>query len=255
VSDLVAAIRFLTRVPIGAGDLREDDLAGSVAWFPVVGALIGAIVAASYAVLLWVVPDLVAATLAMTVGVLITGAIHEDGLADTADAFGAGVSREETLRIMKDPNHGSYGVIALLLSLILRLLALGTIDAVSALLILPAIHALSRAGAVTLIGALPAATGDGLGAAHSHPRSTRSAVIGSFAAVGIALALLGWWALAFAVVAGASALVVGMLASRRISGFTGDVLGAAEQVTEIGLFVLGAALVRVGLVSGPWWSS
>lgn len=255
MSDFVAAIRFLTRVPLGAGDPREDDLAGSVVWFPVVGALIGAMVAASYATLLWVVPDLAASALAITVGVLITGALHEDGLADTADAFGVRVSREETLRIMKDPNHGSFGVIALVLSLILRLLALGTIDAMSALLILPAIHSLSRAGAVTLIGALPAATGDGLGAAHSHPRSARSAVIGSVAAVAIALALLGWWALAFAVVAGAGALVVGRLASRRISGFTGDVLGAAEQVIEIGLFVLGAALARAALVSGPWWWS
>lgn len=255
MSQLAAAIRFLTRVPVGAGDPAEEDLAGSVPWFPVVGAMIGVTVAASYALLLWVVPDLLAAALATAVGVLISGALHEDGLADTADAFGAGVNREETLRIMKDPTHGSFGVIALVLTLMLRVLALGALDAMSALLIVPAIHALSRAGAVTLLAALPAATGDGLGAAHSHARSARSALAGSVAAIGIAMTLLGWWALAFVFIAGAGALLVGTIAKRRISGFTGDVLGATEQVIEIGLFILGAALGQAVFLSGPWWSS
>lgn len=250
----LAALGLLTRIPVGSGDRDESDLARSVAWLPVVGAAIGLASAGAYVLLLGVLPDLTAAAVSTTFGVLVTGALHEDGLADTADAFGAGAGREETLRIMKDPTHGSFGVIALTLSVVLRVLAVGALTASTALLIVPVAHALGRAGAIGVMAWLPPATGDGLGAAHSHSRSTRSALLGGLSAVAIGMALLGWWVAAFALVAIAGALLVGLLARRRISGYTGDVLGAVEQVIEVSLLLFGAGLARAGLVSQAWWS-
>ena len=85
------------------------------------------VVAGGYVLLVEVLPGLAAAALAVTLGIVITGALHEDGLADTVDAFGAGGGPEETLRILKDPTHGTYGVIALVLSIVLRVLALAAL--------------------------------------------------------------------------------------------------------------------------------
>lgn len=251
---LRAAVGLLTRVPIGHVGADQRDTSGSIAWLPVVGAVIGLVVAGGYVLLVEVLPGLAAAALAVTLGIVITGALHEDGLADTVDAFGAGEGAEETLRILKDPTHGTYGVIALVLSIVLRVLALAALPVSVALLALPAVHALSRGGAVGLIGWMPPATGDGLGAAHSRSGSSTEVVRGLLSAILIGLALLGWWGAVFAGFAGATALLIGMLAMRRISGFTGDVLGATEQMVEIGLLLVVAALASSGVLSVPWWS-
>src|SRR5205823_10740767 len=127
-------------------------------WFPVVGALLGLGAAGVYAGTRLVLPSLVAATLAVCVAVLLTGAFHEDGLADTADAIGGGWNREDALRILKDPTHGTYGVLAIALSVLLRVGAVAALDGWAALAVLPAAHALSRGAAVGLLGwARPAA--------------------------------------------------------------------------------------------------
>jgi adenosylcobinamide-GDP ribazoletransferase len=104
-----------------------------------------------------------------------------------------------------------------------------------------------------MIGFMPPATGDGLGAAHARSRSSSGVVLGLLSALAIGWALLGWWGTVFAALAGAAALLIGVLAMRRISGFTGDVLGATEQVVEIGLLLVAAALASSGVLSAPWW--
>ncbi|MGH8944097.1 MAG: adenosylcobinamide-GDP ribazoletransferase [Acidimicrobiia bacterium] len=248
---LRAAVGLLTRVPVGTG---RFEAASSVPWLPFVGAVIGLVVAAGFVFLAEVVPGLAAAALAVMLGIVITGALHEDGLADSADAFGAGGGPEETLRILKDPTHGTYGVIALVLSIVLRVLALAALPTTTALLTLPTVHALGRGGAVGLIGFMPPATGDGLGAAHSRSGSSFGVWGGMLSAVAIGLALLGWWGALFAALAAAASLLIGLLTMRRISGFTGDVLGATEQVIEIGLLLVAAALASSGGLSTPWWS-
>ena len=106
-----------------------------------------------------------------------------------------------------------------------------------------------------LIGSMPPATGDGLGAAHSRSGSSSGVLGGLLSAVAIGLALLGWWGALFAALAGAAALLIGVLAMRRISGFTGDILGATEQVIEVGLLIVAASLASSGLLSMAWWSS
>ena len=249
---LRAAVGLLTRVPVGTD---QHDTSGSIAWLPVVGGMIGLLVAGGYGLLVEVLPDLAAAALAVTLGIVVTGALHEDGLADTVDAFGAGGGPEETLRILKDPTHGTYGVIALILSIVFRFLALAALPVTTALLALPAVHALSRGGAVGLIGLMPPATGDGLGAAHSRSGSSSAVVVGLLSAIGIALALLGWWGACFAALSTVAALLIGKLAMRRISGFTGDILGAVEQTIEIVLLLVAAALASYGVLAAPWWSS
>jgi len=251
VRGLRAAVGLLTRVPVGTG---RFEAASSVPWLPFVGAVIGLVVAAGFVFLAEVVPGLAAAALAVMLGIVITGALHEDGLADSADAFGAGGGPEETLRILKDPTHGTYGVIALVLSIVLRVLALAALPTTTALLTLPTVHALGRGGAVGLIGFMPPATGDGLGAAHSRSGSSFGVWGGMLSAVAIGLALLGWWGALFAALAAAASLLIGLLTMRRISGFTGDVLGATEQVIEIGLLLVAAALASSGGLSTPWWS-
>ena len=115
---LLAALQFLTRVPIRLR--REPSLSKSVAWFPVAGAIIGAAVGGAAAGLWFVVPPTVAAACAVTVGLLITGAFHEDGLADVADGFGGGNTREERLEIMKDSRIGAFGTLTLILTVAAR---------------------------------------------------------------------------------------------------------------------------------------
>ena len=250
---LRAAVGLLTRVPVGRGGPDQLDTSGAIPWLPVVGGVIGLVVAGGYGLLVEVLPGLAAAALAVTLGIVVTGALHEDGLADTVDAFGAGGGPAETLRILKDPTHGTYGVIALVLSIVLRALALAALPLTTALLTLPVVHALGRGAAVGMIGFMPPATGDGLGAAHARSRSSSGVVLGLLSALAIGWALLGWWGTVFAALAGAAALLIGVLAMRRISGFTGDVLGATEQVVEIGLLLVAAALASSGVLSAPWW--
>lgn len=250
---LGAAVTLLTRVPIGTADWDPRDLHRSVKWIPLVGGVIGLAVAATYAALVPVIPATISASLAVTLGVLITGAFHEDGLADTVDGFGGGSDRDDTLRIMKDPRHGTYGVLALVLSVVVRVTALATMGSAAALAFLPAAHALSRGGAIGLMGVLPPASSEGLGAAHSDRGLRRQVVIGAVLSLMVGLITLGWWVGPFAIVAAAGAGLVSLLARRHISGYTGDVLGAVQQVAEMSLLVLGAALASSGVIEMVWW--
>jgi adenosylcobinamide-GDP ribazoletransferase len=248
---LRAATAFLTRIPVGAASTGSREIARSIPWFPVVGAMLGVVAAGAYAGARLLLPPLVGAILAVGVVVVLTGAFHEDGLADTADAFG-GWSKEEALRILKDPAHGTYGVVAIALSLVVRVGTLATLDRWSALAILPAAHALSRTGALGLLGTEPA-TDEGLGASYisivSGPRIAAAISVG----VLLALASIGLWALAASLLVALGALLVRNVAVRKIGGITGDVLGAAQQVAEILVLLLGAAAVTKGWPSLAWW--
>lgn len=249
---LRAAASFLTRVPVGPGGEGSPDLARSVPWFPVVGGLLGAVVAGVYVAALSAFPSLVASSLAIGCGVLLTGAFHEDGLADTADALGGGWSREEALGILKDPAHGTYGVLAIALGLLLRVGALAALDRWSALAVLPAAHALSRAASIGLLGFARPATGEGLGASYASLVGRRQ-LVGAFAAgLLIGLASFGPWVLPATLLAGLGASVVGWLSVRKLGGVTGDVLGAAQQAGEVLVLLLGAGLAANGLFPA-WW--
>jgi adenosylcobinamide-GDP ribazoletransferase len=236
---LLTAVQYFTRirVPAWVGHAPER-LTGAVRYFPAVGLIVGA----SGAAVLWlaalVLPAPLPAILSMAVTVLMTGAIHEDGLADTFDGVGGGATRERALEIMKDPRIGVFGTIALILALLLKIAALSLMPLWTAMAALLAAHAFSRFCAVIVVFA-----GRYVGTAER----SRAAPVVERVTIGDVLiaALFGLPALALCgpgtVVAIVVALVLlGLLVRwcvQRIGGYTGDTLGAAQQVTEIGCYV------------------
>lgn len=253
----LVAVQFLTRVPVpgwvGQG-FQADWLNTCVRHFPLVGAAVGTFGAAVLWAALWWWPPAVAAVLAVAATVWLTGAFHEDGLADTFDALGGYVPREKALAIMKDSRIGTYGAAALVVGLGLRAALVATLAAAhptAALLALVAAHAVGRTAAVGVMAWLPYA-GDAEHAkakplALAVPRTTVAVALVAGAAVlgGLAVVPGGFTPTRWLAVAGAAVAVV--LAMRRwlrqrLGGYTGDALGATEQLTEMAvLLVLAAA--------------
>ncbi len=239
--EFATATAVLTRLPVGAA--AEGEIAAAGWAFPLVGAGIGAICALAFLVAESLGCDNApAALLAIAASLALTGAFHEDGLADTADGFGGGHSREQKLAIMRDSRHGTFGTVALVLSLGLRAAALATIgDPIHAVLALIAAHAFSRGALPPLMRLLPPARTDGLGAAAGRP-SLAVAIAAGVLGAAIALALLGprTGAIALAVAVITVALAA-LLARRQIGGYTGDVLGFFQQIGEIVMLLAAAA--------------
>jgi adenosylcobinamide-GDP ribazoletransferase len=247
-----AAASFLTRVPVRSSGAGPEK---GLVWFPVVGALVGLAIGASYAITAQVLPPLVAATLAVGLGAMVTGGFHEDGLADTADAFGGGWDRDDVLRILKDPRQGTFGVLALVIVSALKIGAIASLDPWTGLPVLVAAHALSRAAAISLLGFVAPATGEGLGA--SYARGVTRVQIGQTALVGgvLALPLLGVWLLPAAGITALLFVGLGRWSVTKAGGLTGDVLGAAQQVAEITVLLVASAVVTNGWATIPWWHS
>lgn len=229
---------LLTRLPVRVDAPAETGgLARACRWFPAVGALIGALSAA----VLYLgeavgLPDLATAMIAIGFSILLTGALHEDGLADVADGFGGGVGRDAKLTIMRDSRIGAYGVIALILSIGLRwasLVALMGVAVQVAALAMIVGAATSRLTPLLLMYRLPPARSDGMAVNAGKPddASVRIAVALALASL---LFLPSWQAmLATAVAVLAATAAIEGLSRRQIGGQTGDVLGASQQTTEI----------------------
>lgn len=250
IAGLLGAVQFLTRIPIHLAAPVEQ--ARVIPWFGVVGALIGAAVGGVAAGLGELIPQSVAAAVAVAVGLLITGAFHEDGLADVADAFGGGWTVERRLEILKDSRHGTYGVAALSTSIVVRVAAAATIVSPAAVFAsFVAAHALGRAAAAAAAMSAPAATESGLGV--SATRALRRLPTAAGVAAGVVLAGLacGWWIGPFLGVAAVGTTAVVLLAVGKIGGLVGDVLGAVEQVVECLVLVVASGLA---LRSSPWWN-
>lgn len=243
-------LQFLTRVPVPGWVAREpwnpDWLNQAVRHFPLVGAAIGAAGAAValLALLLW--PPLVAAVLAVGANVWLTAAFHEDGLADTADALLGTVSREKALAIMKDSRIGTYGAVALGLALLLRVALLAELLRASPLLaaaVCIAAHAAGRSAAVALMAVLPYGGDEAHAKAKPLARQVRIRDAVWAGVVGGVLLGLPWLAEPAFVTAWqglGAALALALLVAamrawlrRRLGGYTGDTLGACEQLGEI----------------------
>jgi adenosylcobinamide-GDP ribazoletransferase len=236
------ATAFFTRIPVVTPAYRAGRLADAAWAFPLVGAGIGGVAAFTFLVAqLLGLGDWSAAVLAVLGSIVLTGALHEDGLADTADGLIGGGDRDQRLAIMRDSRHGTFGVVAIVFSVLLRASALAGIgEPIYAGLALIAAHAVSRAAlSVAMLVLLPARA-DGLGVAAGRPRTPLA--LGALAiALLITLAALGpaRGAMAFCL-AGAAVFVQGWLAYRSIGGYTGDVLGAFQQVGEIVILLTAA---------------
>src|SRR5262249_5390507 len=234
LDDLRVAVAFFTRVPMPHPEgPRPANFSRMHRVSPVIGAAIGSAVGLMYLGLLGVgLPVACASALALGAGLLLTGALHEDGLADLVDGLGGGSDKETKLEIMRDSRLGTYGALALLVSFAAKLCALITLSKSAVLPSLIVAHALARATLPRLAPTMPYARGDGLSAAGGRP-TTGTAAVAALLGLVIAGATLPLKEAAesvlFAVV---GAIGVALVAKRQIGGQTGDVLGAAEQVAE-----------------------
>ena len=243
-AELNICVIFLTRMPLPMPATIVQGHVSRALWAaPVVGGVIGAVGAAVY----WLmhslhVPAFPAAALAVVTTVAATGALHEDGLADVADGFGGGATRERKLEIMRDSRIGTYGVCALVLSFMLRvgvLASLGGPVLVATALI--AAHAAARAPMPAFLCLVPPARPDGMSAqAGAPPRASAIAagVLG-IAVLVVCLGLAVGLAAALLVACGFAAMA--WLCGRQIGGQTGDVLGALEQLGEVIVLLVAAA--------------
>lgn len=248
--DLLGALQFLTRVPIRLQ--RPVPHERVLPWFAVAGTLIGASVGGIAVGLGELVPTTVAATLAVVAGLLITGAFHEDGLADVADAFGGGWTVDERLRILKDSRHGTYGVAALAASVVVRVVAAASITSGAALFAaFVSAHTLGRAAAVFALRAAPPAAQSGLGVEARGGLRPAPTIVGQLVGAAIVALVAGWWVGPFLVGALTATLLVVWLAVRKIGGLAGDVLGAVEQLVECTVLVIASGLSLHHLI---WWA-
>jgi adenosylcobinamide-GDP ribazoletransferase len=281
IKTFLIALQFFTRLPVtGAlgqwADFSLTRLNASARYFPLVGALVGASSVGAMTIA-WVALGgsdplrlLIVSLTGLAAGLWVTGAFHEDGLADTADALGGHVSRERALEIMKDSRLGTYGVVALVLALLLKLLLVATLLAtnlVFGLATVVAAHALSRVPPLWLMrglthvgdsatskskplaqhisgGSLAFGTACGLGVAMiCWGASVGSSVTlsgGDLASTAGALSALAFGSV---VVVGAVGLVFARWLRTRLGGFTGDTLGAAQQVCELALYLMVVAFM------------
>ena len=239
----LCAVQFLTRIPTPAlRDFQPDWISRSARYFPLVGLLVGGGCAVVFwsASLVW--SGWLPALLAIAAGVLITGAFHEDGLADTADGLGGGTTVAKRLTIMKDSRIGTYGALALGLTLAIKAAALATLPAGLGAWTLVAAHGAGRGASVLAMRALPYVGDAKVGKWKPSPADLSLAeVLTAVAMAGLPLALSPDGVVGLAILIGAIlALAVSLIARRLLGGYTGDVLGAIEQVFELG-FILGVA--------------
>jgi adenosylcobinamide-GDP ribazoletransferase len=241
---LAENLRFFTRLPLGVS-ARAPDFT-TVGWAaPLAGAIVGGLGAAAFLLACKIgLPQIISATLAVAVEIVVTGGIHEDGLADVADGFGGGCGRDAKLAIMRDSRVGSYGAIALCLILLLRIEAIATLvrpylEFAAGAFVLAA--AAARAAALTpLIWASPARA-DGAGASMGALDAkvlVGAAVTLTLLATALGLLSLGVVRALFACVVGAAiARLFVALAQRQIGGQTGDVCGATAEIVQVAVLL------------------
>jgi adenosylcobinamide-GDP ribazoletransferase len=250
LTDLVTAFMLLTRLPV-ARFVRPGvppDLARCIWAFPIVGLAVGAVGGLVY----WLahklgMPPLVAAAWTLGATLITTGAIHEDGLADTADGFAGGATPARKIEIMRDSRIGSYGALGLLLSLILRASAIAALDRPRLVLIAMVLAGmLGRSGMLVFLLALKPARDEGMGASVAKPPAWSAALGMGFAIAAPALLLPVQPAIAAVILGLGSCLAVARLAYKQIGGHTGDVLGAGELVSEcVVLTAIASASMRM----------
>lgn len=244
----ICAVQFLTRLPTPQlRDFQPEWIQHSARYYPLVGIVVGAICGG----VLWLSshlwPAWIAATLAIAVGLVVTGCFHEDGLADSADGIGGGQTRERRLEIMKDSRLGTYGASVLGLSLLLRIscaAAIATANPLLAALCLVASNGLGRSAAVLAMAVMPYGGNPGMAKEGKPDKTSAHNVLIAMAIGAATLTVFTPQQAVIAVLAGiAVATLPALIAWRLLGGRTGDVLGAVEQAFEIGFLLAMSALL------------
>lgn len=241
-ASFLLAVQFLTRVPVGLSGLYSPDrMAASVRYYPLVGVLIGAACVAVFYLADLVFPHALSVLLTLAAGLLLTGAFHEDGLADTFDGIGGGLTRERALEIMKDSRLGTYGTLALALAIAIKAAALMALSPFLIICALIAGHGLSRLSSVLVIATSRYVRQEGTGkpvAAGASRVSLAVALLTGGLIIAVWCATLAPIALVFA---GAGLLlghaVMRLFFEPKLGGYTGDTLGAVQQLSEIGFYL------------------
>jgi adenosylcobinamide-GDP ribazoletransferase len=244
---LLIACRYLTQLPLPRS-ARAGDLGRAGGWFPVVGLILGLLLAGGGVVTERLAPPLLAAVLVVGLWALLTGGLHLDGLADAADGLGGGWSPEERLAIMRDVATGAYGVTAVVLVLGVKIAALAGLPADlrwRALLLAPV---LGRVAPLLIARLCPPARAEGAGHAFALTTGAGALATGGLAAVGAGLGLLGLPGLLPVALAAAAALAFSGYLRARLGGVTGDCLGAAVEGIEALTLVAVAVLAHTGRV-------
>lgn len=246
INDIRRAGGFLTRLPVGP---IEPGVGGSLAdasrAFPLIGLVVGLAGGLVYLIATGLgVPAMPAAVLAVGAQAGLTGALHEDGLADLADGLAGGRTIERRLEIMRDSRIGATGAVALILMLAGRVAVLAALaDPELAVAALVAAGAVSRAAMVWLMALLPAARPNGLATAAGVPPRERAWIASAIAVVAALLLLDIGAGIAAVALAAAAAAGIGLLARQQLGGITGDVLGAAQQTSELACLLAAAAIL------------
>ena len=244
LADLTTALGLLTRLPLPLSAFTKDQTRAPAhaAWaYPLVGLVIASLSAlAGWLALSFGLPSTAAALFVLLASIASTGAMHEDGLADCADGFWGGWTRDRRLEIMKDSQIGTYGVVALVLSLGLRFVALAALIASGGyLMALICAAVMSRAAMVAVMYALPAARPAGLSGATGRPPKHAMALAVLFGVI-----LVGWVLPVALMAVLAVTFGVALVARAKIGGQTGDVLGATQQITEITVLLTALAALQ-----------
>jgi adenosylcobinamide-GDP ribazoletransferase len=234
---MLVAVGFLTRIPVGGRILAPGELSRAAVFFPAVGLVVGGVAA----LVRWgagLVLDAGPATvLALLAAVIVTGALHEDGLADTADGLGAHVARERRLEIMRDSRVGTFGALAVAFALLFAFAVLAPLDAEDFARAAICGHVLGRWSVLPQAALLPRARGGGAGA--EVEVGPVALAVGTVYSAAIVVALGGAVALAAAAVVG---LVCGLALWRALGGVTGDTFGAVNKLTELAAYATLAAM-------------
>ena len=245
------AMGFFTRFPMpNFTDFQDTDLNHASKYFPLVGILIGLLAAISFYVAALLLTQAIAVLISMAVTIYATGAFHEDGLADSADGLGGGWQREQVLTIMQDSRLGTYGAVALFFALMAKFQLLISMHADTVMMVLICAHALSRLSAIWLMTALPYAKADINSNGKSKPLATEIArcdfwlanlfgLLPLFALLWVIQTTIHNWQITLGYVCLLIAAIGAgwywwlSLLKRKLGGYTGDTLGAIQQINEI----------------------
>ncbi len=239
-TEIVVAFQFLTRIPMPSISFEADSLSRAVKFFPLVGLVIGSGAALVQKFLMHHLSRQLTAFTVLTYLVLVTGCLHEDGLADTADGFGGGGTKDRILLILKDSRIGSYGATALVLSLLARYLLLASLPMEHFSAYVISAHVLCRWSSLPLSYFLPPAREEtGQGARIAKLTSLSSLIFGSVLSFAIVVFALRWSSVAPLMIAALAVTLSGWFYVRKIGGVTGDCFGATNQLTEIAIYFCG----------------
>ncbi|MBI2868605.1 MAG: adenosylcobinamide-GDP ribazoletransferase [Chloroflexi bacterium] len=247
---LLAALQLLTTIPIRRAT-RPGEIAGAVTYFPLVGFIIGLILAGLSWVLAFLLPDALANALVIVALVVITGAMHLDGLADTCDGLAGHRTVEERWQVMRDSRSGAFGVIGLILVLLVKYISLNSIPPALLTMVLIFMPVASRWAMVYAIFAYPYARPSGLGKTFKEGATLSRFLIATLITVGLLVLLLPVFRLSGLALLFGVWLMTVILASYfrgNFAGLTGDTYGAINEITETGVLVLAILLARFQLI-------